>query len=67
MINQHNFQFTLLVDEGRKTAKSYGYGEGVFIKRTVYKVDPEGVTHADRLFSTGGDNRASNKAGAFLL
>jgi peroxiredoxin Q/BCP len=41
-IKRHNFQFPLLIDEGRKTAKRYGCG-GLFVKRTVYVIDPQGT------------------------
>ena len=40
-VKRHKFQFPLLIDEGRKTAKQYGCG-GLFVKRTVYVIDPGG-------------------------
>ncbi|MGA2506411.1 MAG: peroxiredoxin [Chitinispirillaceae bacterium] len=42
-VKRYNFQFPLLIDEGRKTAKRYRCGGGLFIKRTVYVIDPQGV------------------------
>jgi peroxiredoxin Q/BCP len=42
-VKRYNFQFPLLIDEGRKTAKRYGCGSGLFVKRTVYVIDPQGV------------------------
>jgi peroxiredoxin Q/BCP len=42
-VKRYDFQFPLLIDEGRKTAKLYGCGGGLFIKRTVYVIDPQGV------------------------
>ena len=42
-IRRYKFQFPLLVDERRKTAKAYGCGNGLLVKRTVYVVDPRGT------------------------
>ena len=47
-VNRYSFQFPLLIDNDRKTAKRYGCG-GLFIKRTVYVIDPKGkVIYARR-------------------
>jgi thioredoxin-dependent peroxiredoxin len=42
-IKRYSFPFPLLIDEGRKTAKLYGCGGSLFVKRTVYVIDPNGV------------------------
>ncbi len=42
-INNHKFQFTLLVDEGKKTTKAYGCGGLPIVNRTVYVIDPQGM------------------------
>ena len=39
---KYHFQFPLLVDEGQKVAALY-HANGLFIKRTVYLVGPDGV------------------------
>jgi thioredoxin-dependent peroxiredoxin len=41
-VKRYNFQFPLLIDAGRETAKRYGCG-GLFVKRTVYVIDPQGT------------------------
>ena len=47
--NRHNFQFPLLIDEDWKTAKAYGCGGGLMVKRTVFVIDPDGaVVYAKR-------------------
>jgi len=40
--DKFHFPFPLLVDEGQKVAESY-HANGLFVKRTVYLIDPEGV------------------------
>ncbi|MBN1308828.1 MAG: peroxiredoxin [Chitinispirillaceae bacterium] len=40
-IDRHKFQFPLLVDAGKKTAKAYGCVNGFLVKRTVYAIDPQ--------------------------
>lgn len=42
-VKRYNFQFPLLIDESRETAKRYGCGSGFFVKRTVYVIDPQGI------------------------
>ena len=42
-IAHHGFQFPLLVDKKRKTAEAYGCSGTLFIKRTVYVIDPAGA------------------------
>ena len=39
----HGFQFPLLVDDHRKTAKAYGCSGGPVVTRTVFVVDPRGI------------------------
>ena len=47
-IKRYSFPFTLLVDEGMKTAKMYGCG-GIMVRRTVYVIDPQGnIVYAKR-------------------
>jgi peroxiredoxin Q/BCP len=47
-VKRHSFQFPLLIDENRETAKRYGC-DGLFVKRTVYVIDPEGkIVYAKR-------------------
>jgi thioredoxin-dependent peroxiredoxin len=42
-VKRYSFQFPLLIDQGRKTAKQYGCDGGLFVKRTVFIIDPKGV------------------------
>jgi thioredoxin-dependent peroxiredoxin len=42
-VKNHRFQFPLLVDENRATAKLYGCDSWPFLKRTVYVIDPHGM------------------------
>jgi len=39
---KYHFPFPLLVDEGQKVAQLY-HANGLFVKRTVYRVGPDGV------------------------
>jgi peroxiredoxin Q/BCP len=39
---QNHFPFPLLVDQGQKVAALY-HANGLFVKRTVYRIGPEGV------------------------
>ena len=39
---KNHFPFPLLVDEGQKVAHAY-HASGLFVKRTVYRIDAEGV------------------------
>ena len=39
---KNHFPFPLLVDQGQKVASLY-HANGLFVKRTVYRIDPEGV------------------------
>lgn len=41
-IDKNNLQFPLLVDAGQQVARLYN-AHGLFIKRTVYLIDPEGI------------------------
>jgi peroxiredoxin Q/BCP len=41
-IDKNNLQFPLLVDTGQQVARLYN-AHGLFIKRTVYLIDPEGI------------------------
>ena len=40
--NKYKFQFSLLVDTGQKVGELY-HTNGLFVKRTVYLIDREGV------------------------
>jgi thioredoxin-dependent peroxiredoxin len=40
---RYNFQFPLLIDKHRKMAKRYGCVSGLFVQRTVYVIDPQGI------------------------
>jgi thioredoxin-dependent peroxiredoxin len=42
-VNNHQFQFPLLVDENRATAKLYDCDSWPYLKRTVYVIDPQGI------------------------
>jgi thioredoxin-dependent peroxiredoxin len=42
-IANHSFQFPLLIDEGRKTAREYGCDGLIFVKRTVFVINREGT------------------------
>jgi len=39
---KYHFPFPLLVDQGQKVAALY-HANGLFVKRTVYRIDPEGI------------------------
>jgi len=39
---KYHFPFPLLVDAGQKVAALY-HANGLFVKRTVYRIDPEGI------------------------
>jgi peroxiredoxin Q/BCP len=41
-IDKNNLQFPLLVDKGQEVARLYS-AHGLFVKRTVYLIDPEGT------------------------
>ena len=41
-ISRHAFQFPLLVDENRATARTYGCDGWPIVKRTVFVIDPKG-------------------------
>jgi thioredoxin-dependent peroxiredoxin len=41
-VQKHSLPFPLLVDEKQQTAKLYN-ASGLFVRRTVYLIDPEGV------------------------
>ena len=40
--SKNHFPFPLLVDQGQKVAALY-HANGIFVKRTVYRIDPEGI------------------------
>jgi peroxiredoxin Q/BCP len=42
-VERHAFPFPLLVDPDRETAKRYGCAGTLFIKRTVFVIDPNGA------------------------
>jgi thioredoxin-dependent peroxiredoxin len=42
-VKTHTFQFPLLIDKGRTTAKDYRCDSWPFIKRTVYVIDKKGT------------------------
>ena len=39
---KYSFPFPLLIDKGQKVAAMY-HANGLFVKRTVYRVGPDGV------------------------
>ena len=39
---KYDFPFPLLIDRGQKVARLY-HANGPIVKRTVYRVDPEGI------------------------
>jgi thioredoxin-dependent peroxiredoxin len=39
---KNHFPFPLLVDAGQKVATLY-HANGIFVKRTVYRIDPQGI------------------------
>ena len=39
---KYHFPFPLLVDQGQKVTALY-HANGLFVKRTVYRIDPEGI------------------------
>lgn len=41
-IDKNRLEFPLLVDEGQEVARLYS-AHGLFVKRTVYLIDPEGI------------------------
>ena len=41
-VDKNKLEFPLLVDEGQEVARLYS-ANGLFVKRTVYLIDPEGV------------------------
>ena len=47
--DKNKLEFPLLVDQGQEVARLYS-AHGLFVKRTVYLIDPEGIIR----FSTRG-------------
>ena len=45
--DKYHFPFPLLVDRGQQVARLY-QANGLFVKRTVYLIGPEGVIHFSR-------------------
>ena len=41
-VDKNKLEFPLLVDEGQEVARLYT-ANGLFVKRTVYLIDPEGI------------------------
>ncbi len=41
-VDKNKLEFPLLVDEGQEVARLYS-ANGIFVKRTVYLIDPEGI------------------------
>jgi thioredoxin-dependent peroxiredoxin len=41
-VNKQNYQFPLLVDSGKLTAKAYD-ADGIMVVRTVYVINPKGI------------------------
>lgn len=41
-VDKNKLEFPLLVDEGQEVARLYS-AHGLFVKRTVYVIDPEGI------------------------
>ena len=41
-VDKNKLEFPLLVDEGQEVARLYS-ANGLFVKRTVYLIDPEGI------------------------
>ncbi len=41
-VDKNKLEFPLLVDEGQDVARLYS-ANGLFVKRTVYLIDPEGI------------------------
>jgi len=45
--DKFHFPFPLLVDDGQKVAELY-HANGLFVRRTVYLIDPEGIVRYAR-------------------
>ena len=41
-VDKNKLEFPLLVDEGQEVARRYT-ANGLFVKRTVYLIDPDGI------------------------
>ena len=41
-VDKNKLEFPLLVDEGQEVARLFS-ANGLFVKRTVYLIDPEGI------------------------